>query len=375
MLQSIQIRLDEHQIRAGFDRQEASARHVHTVCVVEVADGRTDSCLELDDADVCLALLIRWNALAVWNDLHAELAVLHHTLHTVQIHPDVVCVEVLELLDALELVDVLLRNLSDFEQTGLAFIIDDCATLDVCLRLVRQLHNVLCFCLHHVLQDVEIDDGAEIVGVGEEEDLDSALDELIEDAGVVEGFVDVAVARWVPVGDLRVEGLGCGEKRVLKDTWVAGLVEGEDVDVVALVLLDDAGGVGVGVERVHEHERHVDVVRAVEELNLADRQIEEGHAVAHLDHGFWPDAAHGGTQTAIELEDCELVQVFDRIRVAERVVFHYLLWLWRRDSRPFDFVALGLVVEIAAEEGEEVVHFRLKSLPNCQYLKRHSLAT
>jgi hypothetical protein len=58
-----------------------------------------------------------------------------------------------------------------------------------------------------------------------------------------------------------------------------GLVEGEDVDVVTLVLLDDVGRVLVGVEGVHEHEGDVDVVRAVEELDLTDGQVEEGHDV------------------------------------------------------------------------------------------------
>jgi hypothetical protein len=55
-----------------------------------------------------------------------------------------------------------------------------------------------------------------------------------------------------------------------------GLVEGEDVDVVTLVLLDDVGRVLVGVEGVHEHEGDVDVVRAVEELDLTDGQVEGG---------------------------------------------------------------------------------------------------
>lgn len=39
---------------------------------------------------------------------------------------------------------------------------------------------------------------------------------------------------------------------------------------MALKLLDNGGGIVVGVERVHEEERNVDVVGAVQVLDLAD---------------------------------------------------------------------------------------------------------
>jgi len=52
---------------------------------------------------------------------------------------------------------------------------------------------------------------------------------------------------------------------------------------VAFVLLDDGGGVIIGVKRVHEKEGNIDVVGAVEILDLADGEVEEGHAVANLD--------------------------------------------------------------------------------------------
>ena len=366
VLEGVEIRLDEHEIGAGLDGQEATTRDVDAVGIVEMADGGADGRLELDDADVRLALLVGWDGFAVGDDLHAELVVLHHALDGAEVHPDVVGVEVLELLDALELVDVLLGHLSDFEQAGLAFVVDDGATLHVCLRLVRQFHDVLCFCLHHVLQDIQVDDSAEVVGVGEEDDLNAAGEQLVEDAGVVEGFEDITMAWWVPVGDLRFGGLWRWEEGVLQDAWVFGLVEGHDVDVMALVLLDDAGCVGVGVEGVHEDEGDVDVVCAVEELDLADGQVEEGHAVTHFDNRLRTDAAHGGAETTIEFEHGELVQELHRLRVAESVVVDDLLGLGRGDARPLDLVALGLVVEVSAKEGEEVVHFRLESLSCCQ---------
>ena len=112
----------------------------------------------------------------------------------------------------------------------------------------------------------------------------------------------------VPVWNGGHRSLGGREKGVLDDTGVAGLVEGEDVDVVALVLLDDGCGVVVGVERVHENKRNVDIVGAVEVFNLADRQVEEGHAVTDLNDGLGTNATHGGTETTVELDNSQLVE-------------------------------------------------------------------
>ena len=299
--EGVEVRLDQHEVGASLDRQEATTRDVDTVSVAEVADSSADSGLELNDGDIGLTLLVGGDALAVGDDLHAELVVLNNTLDSAQVHPDVVGVEVLELLDRLELVDVLLGDLSDLEETGLALVIDDSATLDISLGLVSQLHDVLGARLDHVLEDVQVDNSAEVVSVGEEDDLNTALEELVEGAGVDERLEDVTVTGRVPVGDLRVGALGCGKEGVLEHTGELGLVECQDVDVVALVLLDNVRGVLVSVERVHQHEGDVDVVGAVQELDLTDGEVEERHAVADLDDRLGTDAAHGGTETTVEL--------------------------------------------------------------------------
>jgi len=134
-----------------------------------------------------------------------------------------------------------------------------------------------------VLQDAKINDSTQVINVGEEDNLNSTLKELVEDARVVQGFEDIAVSWRVPVRDGRLEGLRCGEEGVLQDSGVSGLVEGHDINVMTLVFLDDVLGVVVCVEGVHENERDVDIVCAVEVLNLSDRQIEERHAITDLD--------------------------------------------------------------------------------------------
>jgi hypothetical protein len=104
------------------------------------------------------------------------------------------------------------------------------------------------------------------------------------------------------------------------------LVEGQNIDVVALVLLDDILGVVVGVEGVHQNKRNIDIIRAVEVLDLPDREIEEGHAVTDFDDGFGTNAAHGCTETSIELENGKFVQEPDRFRISKVVIVDNLVW-------------------------------------------------
>ena len=56
VLKRVDVALDEEQIRAGLDRQEATARNVHSVAVLEVLDGCTGSSLQLRDSIVKAAL-------------------------------------------------------------------------------------------------------------------------------------------------------------------------------------------------------------------------------------------------------------------------------------------------------------------------------
>ena len=362
VLETVQVRLDQQQIGAGLDGQEPTTRDVDPVAVGEVTDRRADGRLELVDGLVGLTLLVRRNGLLVGDDLHLELVLLDHPLDGAQVHPDVVGVEVLELLDRLELVDVLLGHLSDLQQTGLALVVDDGAPLDIRLGLVGQLHDVVGLGVDHVLQDAQVDDGAQVVGVGEENVLDAALEQLVEGARVVERLEDVSVAGRVPVLQGGVEALGGRQQRILDDPGVARLVEGDDVDVVALVLLDDGLGVLVGVEGVHENKGNVDVEGAVEVLDLTHRQVQEGHALPDLNDGLGADAAHRGSQTTVELDDRQLVQELNRGLAAQIAIVDDLRGLRRGNPIPVDHVTLGLVVEEATEEGEEVVHLRLETL-------------
>ena len=71
--------------------------------------------------------------------------------------------------------------------------------------------------------------------------------------------------------DLSLDVPGDGHEGLLVDPGVARLVEGQDPHAEAGVLLDNLVSLLVGVEGVHENERHVGVVLLVQALDLAKR--------------------------------------------------------------------------------------------------------
>jgi len=185
-----------------------------------------------------------------------------------------------------------------------------------------------------VLENPQINDGTKVVNIGEEDDLNTPIKELVKDTRVVERLKDVAMTGRVPVANRRVKVLGDGKERILVDSGVSRLVEGNDLDAMAVILLDDVFGVVIRVERVHEEEGDVDAICFVEELNLADGKIEERHSVTDLDDRLGADAAHGSTKTTIELENGELVQELNGVRVGKVLVLDDLALRGRVDAIP-----------------------------------------
>lgn len=125
------------------------------------------------------------------HDLQRELLLIHNALDSLKVDPEVVGVKDLELLDRLEVLDVLRGDLSDLEEPDVTVDVDKGATLDIGLGLVGDLHEVLGLRFLHVLEDVGVDDGSEVVDVRDEEVLDAGGDELVEEARVVEGIEDL----------------------------------------------------------------------------------------------------------------------------------------------------------------------------------------
>ena len=91
--------------------------NVDTARVLEALHGSANGRLKLNDPNTAL------EGLWVDDDLHVQGVGLDEALDGLQIHPQVVGVEVLELLDRLEIFFVHLWNLGDLEKTELALVL------------------------------------------------------------------------------------------------------------------------------------------------------------------------------------------------------------------------------------------------------------
>ncbi|GMT17579.1 hypothetical protein PFISCL1PPCAC_8876, partial [Pristionchus fissidentatus] len=301
----VEIGHEEEQIGGLLDGQEPGTGHVDATRALEVFNGGSGCGLQLDHVHAAVQVL------RVDDNLHFERLRLHVALHRAQMHPQVVRVEDSELGNTLELVHVVLGHLRNLEQHQTVLVLQSGSSLHVGPRLVRHFHHKLGRVgrVEHEVENVEVDGGAHVVNVGQEAVLLALLDELVEQARVVESLVEVAVAGRVPglvVGALNVGD--DGHERLLVDAWVARLAEGVDGDLDIGVLLEQLLRVVVSVERVHEHQRHVNVVRLVQRLNLLHRQVEEGEVIAHRDDRLGPLAAHRRAETSVELDDHQLVE-------------------------------------------------------------------
>ena len=90
----------------------------------------------------------------------------------------------LEFPGGAEFVEVVLGDLSDLEKPCLSIVINDGTTLDIGLGLVGDFHNVLGLRVDHGLHDVEINNGTQVVDVGDENVFLSSGNELGEETRV-----------------------------------------------------------------------------------------------------------------------------------------------------------------------------------------------
>lgn len=81
---------------------------------------------------------------------------------------------------------MVLGDLSDLQKPCLSIVINDGSTLDVCLGLVGDLHDVLGLRVDHGLHDVEVDDGTQVVDVRDENVLLACSNKLVKETRVAE---------------------------------------------------------------------------------------------------------------------------------------------------------------------------------------------
>lgn len=99
---------------------------------------------------------------------------------------------------------MLVRNLCNFQQSQFILVLNERATLHVSPGLVRHLHNELVlvhFATQQVVEDVQIHSSTQIIDVGQEAIFATFIDELLEQAGILERLVEVTVTGWIPTGN------------------------------------------------------------------------------------------------------------------------------------------------------------------------------
>ena len=69
-------------------------------------------------------------------------------------------------------------------------------------------------------------------------------------------------------------------------------------------------------------------------LNLSNREIQKGHALAHFNDGFGADATHSRAEPTVELEHGELVEDAGVFSWRQLGVGDHLLWCGRADLVP-----------------------------------------
>jgi hypothetical protein len=114
-------------------------------------------------------------------------------------------------------------------------------------------------------------------------------------------------------------------------------------------------------------------------LDLPHAEVEEGHAFADLDDTLGSDAAHGGAETTVELQNGELVEDCRILALGQVVVRHDLTLGGRVDTVPLaaragsndrdcggadipdaQLLSLCLLAEVSVEEEEEGLHLFLE---------------
>lgn len=185
-----------------------------------------------------------------------------------------------------------------------------------------------------MLVDVQVNHSSQVVNVRDKHILLAHGKKAVKQTGVVHGIEEVTVAWWVPQILVGRRAAGAGKKTVPVNTRVARLVERHNLHVMVRVLLNDTRRIVVRVERVHQDEWYVHIIRAIQVLNLTHGHIEERHTLAYFNHTLWARAAHCRAKTAIKLQHSQLVQDGWVRRLRQRRVRRHLFWCRRLDLVP-----------------------------------------
>mmetsp|Transcript_115882 Transcript_115882/g.328426 ORF Transcript_115882/g.328426 Transcript_115882/m.328426 type:complete len:417 (+) Transcript_115882:198-1448(+) len=302
--QHVGVGAEREEVAGGLHGREARARDHDGGGPLEALDRRAHRRLELEHLRGLLVPGV--HGLGVLHDGQGQGAavLLELRLEGLEVHPEVVGVEVLVLLGVLELLLVLLgalRRLAQEEapRRGLA---GEVAALLVGVRAPGHLHHEGGLRLGEVREELQVHHGAQVVRVRDEHVLEALRQELLQRAAAEHRGVEVTVPGRTPlVGRLlrpargRVVPLVHLGRLVLPELHVAPLPEFR-------VLREVAHGVLRRRERVHEHEGQVRLEVLAHRLHLLGNQVQKRVAPGNWQERLGLVQAHAGPEAAVELE-------------------------------------------------------------------------
>mmetsp|Transcript_115879 Transcript_115879/g.328408 ORF Transcript_115879/g.328408 Transcript_115879/m.328408 type:complete len:511 (+) Transcript_115879:198-1730(+) len=302
--QHVGVGAEREEVAGGLHGREARARDHDGGGPLEALDRRAHRRLELEHLRGLLVPGV--HGLGVLHDGQGQGAavLLELRLEGLEVHPEVVGVEVLVLLGVLELLLVLLgalRRLAQEEapRRGLA---GEVAALLVGVRAPGHLHHEGGLRLGEVREELQVHHGAQVVRVRDEHVLEALRQELLQRAAAEHRRVEVAVPRRAPL----VRGvLRPGRRREVRLRHLRRLVLHE-LEVVpraeVRVLREEGEGVGRRGEGVHEQEGEVRLEALAHHLHLLGDEVQERVAARDLQQRLGLVEAHARAEAAVQLQ-------------------------------------------------------------------------
>ncbi len=312
----MEVRVEEHcvgpedqEVVGLLHWEEAAAGHADGLGLGEDGDGQAHGRLQLIDPGSVRLGGVHGFLVADHGQAQDPLSLLQELGQGGQVQPEVVGVEVAVALDVLEEVQLLGRALGQLPQDQpLLRVPGQVTALAVCGGAPGHLHEEGEPPVREVAQDVQVDGGAQVVGIADESVLVAGLEQLVQHAAGEQSRVDVPVAGRTPLLG-RIRGPLHRLQGLLPDLGdlVLEEVQGNVHRELRIGGQGLEGGVP-GVEAVHEDQGQADAGLLPGVEHLAHNDVQEGEVVLDPDQGLGAGHAHAGAQAAVELQHHGSVQ-------------------------------------------------------------------
>ena len=205
------------------------------------------------------------------------------------------------------------------------------AALAVAIGACRDFHQERDPVGGDMAEDAHVQERAEVVRIGNECVTEARSQEPLQQAGGLQGMVDVRMSGRAPFqGGIVGPGnrSSGGQRQLGHAVLTKGQGQAGGVAETRVALRQSGQRIGLGGKAVHQQERKRGAAAAAQKLHLADDDVEKRQPVFGEDERFGLFQPHAGAQAAIQLDDdgtakggfgggIEFVQFFEAAQRAE----------------------------------------------------------